>query len=328
MRTRLTLALLALLAVASGGCTTLAQDPAPVATGPAYTDYADDFVAFYDRTEGLPLDDRVAAFKAQIAPLFPAFYAPRDGRTQEDVDRAIASAIEGFPKIRDRYMEAMAEFPEAYATARVHFSETFPDSDAQLPTWFIHSLGEMDGGTRTLNGTEALVFGADGIAKYHTPGDLRAFFDHELFHVEHGAYFTECEPIWCSLWSEGLATAAAEQLNPGTGDAALMLEVPRPIRPAVDAHWLEAVCLVQTQTGSTDRATYKSMFYGNGGTDLFPPRWGYYVGYRLAQRVLHDHTLVELAHMPHEEAQPLVARTLAAMVDEAGGCDPLGSEMP
>lgn len=327
MATRLALALLALLAMAGGGCTTIPQETAPVASDQAYTDYADDFVAFYDRTDGMPLDERVAAFKAEIAPLFPAFYGPRSGRSQESVDRAIAAAIENFPKIRERYMEAMAEFPGAYATARVHFAETFPDSDAKLPTWFLHSLGEMDGGTRSFDGTEVLVFGADGIAQYHTPGDLRAFFDHEFFHVEHGAYLTECESVWCALWIEGLATAAAEQLNPGVGDAALMLNVPKPIRPAVDAHWRDALCLAQSQAGSTSDAVYKSMFYANGGTDQFPPRWGYYVGYQLARRALLKHSIVELAHMPREEAEPLVAGTLAEMIAEAGGCAGLESEV-
>ncbi len=325
MRARMMLTLLAPLALAGCVGASSAQQAAPVAEEVAadqpYTNYADDFVAFYDRTEGMPLDERVAAFKVQIAPLFPQFYTPRDGRSQESVDRMIASAIEGFPKIRERYMQAMAEFPAAFASAREHFAESFPDSDAQLPVWFVHSLGEMDGGTRSLDGTEALIFGADGIAQYHTAGDLRAFFDHELFHVENGAYLTECEPVWCSLWSEGLATAAAGQLNPEAGDAQLMLEVPRPIRPAVDAHWREALCLAQKQAGSTEPAVYKSMFYANGGTDLFPPRWGYYVGYRMAQLVLQDHTLVEVAHMSREEAEPLVTNTLAAMVKDAGGCE-------
>src|SRR5690606_38120584 len=131
-----------------------------------------------------------------------------------------------------------------YASAVAHFREFFPDSTAALPTYFLHSLGEMDGGTREIGGKAVMIFGADGIAMYHTPDTIGPFFGHELFHVEHGVYFPECQPVWCALWTEGLATAAAEKMNPGIGPQALMLETPRPIAPTVDPNWQLALCTV------------------------------------------------------------------------------------
>ena len=304
------LAALALL----GACAT--TPPAP----PPYTDLSQAFVDFYDRTEGLDDAARLAAFKAQVAPLYPGFYSPRFGRTPEQQDRMTLNAIRRFPEIRAKYVATQQAFPTAYAGAIAHFRSYFPDSTATLPTYFLHSLGEMDGGTREIGSRTVMVFGADGIAQYHTPQDIGAFFDHELFHVEQGSRFPECDPIWCALWSEGLATAAAEVMNPGIDQAGLMLSVPRPIGPEVDADWPAALCLMRTKLDSTAREDYAAMFMGGSPEQAYPPRWGYYVGYRLAQRALRDHSLAELAHLGPAMAEPLVRAQLDAMIAEAGGC--------
>ncbi len=109
-------------------------------------------------------------------------------------------------------------------------------------------------------------------------------------------------------------------MNPGVSQAALMLTVPRPIAPEVDAHWREALCYVRARQDSTAPDDYKAMFYGNGGTATLPPRWGYYVGYRLAQRRLRGAGLVDLAHLGNAASEALVKAELAAMSEEAGGC--------
>lgn len=299
-----------------------AAGPAPAPPPPAYTDFSQAFIDFWDRTQGLDEDARLSAFKREIVPLYPAFYAPRHGATQEKWDVRVKRQIADFPKIRERYVAVQAAFPAAYAAARQHFARYFPGSDAALPTYILHSLGEMDGGTRQLDGRNVMVFGADGMALYHTPQDIGPFFDHELFHVEHGAYFPECEMVWCALWTEGLATAAAGEMYPGISLKDLMLETPRPIAPQVDAAWPEALCFIAARLDSTSPDDYRNLFMGGTDGQRFPPRWGYYVGYRLAQRALPGRSIQELAHMPAAKAERLVRTTLATMSAEAGACQP------
>jgi hypothetical protein len=299
-----------------GACATTAFPPKP----PAYTDLSQAFVDFYDRTQGLDDTARLAAFKAEVVPLFPGFYAPRNGQTQEQRDRTILGSLKRFPEIRARYVEVQRAFPAAYAAAIGHFRRFFPHSTATLPTWFLHSLGEMDGGTRDIDGHPVMVFGADGIAQYHSPADIGPFFDHELFHVENAQAFPECDPVWCALWMEGLATAAAEAMNPGIDQAGLMLTIPRPLAPEIDADWRNALCLMQAKLGSSERADYAGMFMGQANSGKYPPRWGYYVGYRLAQRLLRHRSLEQLAHMTPAQAEPVLRAELATMVNEAGGC--------
>jgi len=297
-----------------------ARADGPTPTAPAYTDLSQAFVDFWDHTQGLDPDARLAAFKAQVVPLFPEFYAARDGKTQERRDKNIKDAITEFPEIRVRYIAAQQAFPAAYARAKAHFAHYFPGSKAALPTYFLHSLGEMDGGTHTIDGHDVMIFGADGIARYHAPADLSPFFDHELTHVENGAYFRGCDPVWCHLWQEGLAVAATEVMNPGISQHTLGMEDPRPIAPVVDAHWREALCKMRGKFNSADDADMSAMFQADGGDPQLPPRWGYYVGWRLVRRALAYHTIQQLVHMPNAPAHRLLVATLSEMVRETGGC--------
>lgn len=73
----------------------------------------------------------------------------------------ISPALEKFGPIRQAYLAKVdgfaADLPRHIAT----FTAIFPDYRPQVETWFLHSLGEMDGGTREFNGHHYLMFGAD-----------------------------------------------------------------------------------------------------------------------------------------------------------------------
>jgi hypothetical protein len=91
---RLALALAA-LAVCQ---TAAAQEPAPY----RLVDLSDDFAAFYDRTEGMDGEARIAAFKTDIVPLFPQFYGRERFSDMDDAayDTRIRNAIRSFPQGR------------------------------------------------------------------------------------------------------------------------------------------------------------------------------------------------------------------------------------
>jgi len=285
-----------------------------------YRSLTHQFALFAERNATASDAEKLRRFKAEIAPLFPGFYQPRNGMTVERHDALILRALGGFAAQRAGYGRIEREFPAAYAAGIRHFRTTFPGFKPRLPVYFLHSLGEMDGGTRTIGGKDYMIFGVDVIARIHGDGTIGPFLDHELFHVEHGGYFDECEKIWCSLWVEGLATYAAGQMNPGADDHALMLDQPQPIRPAVDADWRGALCLTIARLDSSDQGDSAAFFSGGDRKQAYPARFGYYVGYRLAQKAAVGRELPTLAHMSNAQARPIVDAALAEMVAEAGGC--------
>jgi len=293
--------------------------PALAQTTP-YRSLTDAFATFVESTAHLPMADRVALFRTQVARLFPGFYRPRDGRSAADFNRMIARSLSSFQGQRADFEAVEHAFDATYRAELVRFRQTFPTFRLTSPVYLLHSLGEMDAGTRVIGGRRVLIFGADGIAQYDTPDALPMLLDHEFFHMVHSRSFPGCTAVWCGLWREGLAVYAASILNPGATDRQLGLEDPGQLRPAVEAHRREALCLLQSKLGTAGRSPTRLFFLSGGGTRTLPPRFGYYLGYRLAQRIGQTHRLEDLAHMPMKQARALVVATVAQMAEEAGGC--------
>ncbi|HTU66807.1 MAG TPA: hypothetical protein VMF52_12715 [Steroidobacteraceae bacterium] len=281
-------------------------------------DLATPYIAFWDETQALPPAERVAAFKSRFDGLLPGFFnARRVGwMTAEQYDTAIRDSFDRFPAIRARFTATTADFTKLLAPAHASFARTFPDVRPIGPIYLVHSLGEFDGGTRPVAGHTRLMFGADVIAQLHDFANERPFFHHELFHVYHAQFFAECEQMWCALWSEGLATLAAQRLNPGASDAELLLTSPRPLRAEVDANRRAAICAVSSRLESTDAADYAALFSSGPPLSGLPPRVGYYVGYLLAEEAARGRSLMQLAHQKNADARA----TLRAAMTRLARC--------
>lgn len=311
--------MLSLLALA--GCQTVpASAPQPPET-PRYhlVDLSGDFVRFYDATQGQNDADRLAAFYRDVAPRFPQFYDP--ARTDAGrMDQRVLGSIRQFPDIRARYLTASAQFSAAMDPAFTSFARAFPDMQPIGDVYLVHSLGEMDGGTRDFHDQTYFIFGADVMARVHAGfSSEQPFFHHELFHRYHARFFGDCEPVWCGLWQEGLAVYVAAQLNPGASDGELLLNSPQPIRAPVDANRALAFCAVKARLDSTEQSDYSQLFQGQAHVEGLPPRFAYYVGYLVAREAGRTHTLQQLAHMPASEVRPLIQQALTTL---APSCPP------
>jgi len=308
--------LIVLAAALAGACQTAGGQPAR----PFYTlvNLTDEYVAYYDRTEGVESAARVTAFKAEMDPYFPGFYDTarvQDFISADGYNQLIARSFDDFPELRERFLRTATNFEAMLEPARESFSISFPDLDPLGEVYLLHSVGEMDGGTRSINGRTHLVFGADVMARLYQPGQERAFFHHELFHVYHSQFFEGCEQLWCGLWREGLATHIAHHLNPDATDLELLLTSPRPIRPEIEADRTRAVCAVRARLHSTSNDDVAALFGGNRNLDGLPPRAGYYIGYLAAREAGRTHTPQELAHLSVAEAGPLVEAALASLAE-------------
>jgi hypothetical protein len=302
-----------LFALASGAL-------AAEASSAQYIDLTRHFVRFHDETAGVEEAARVARFRKQMDALLPGFYTPRFGATEAQYDARIARALEDFATLRPKFEQVQRSFPAAFDAGIQHFRKEFPGFSSPLPIYLLHSLGEMDGGTRELGGKVYLIFGADVIAQVHGDDELTPFLAHEMFHVENGKYFKDCEQVWCALWAEGLATYAAKLMNPGATDKQLLLTVPKPIRAAVDANWPAALCFTRARLFSKESADVEALFVGGSGTKEFPERFGYYVGLRIIEELGGEYKLPELARMPQERARATLTAGIDRLIQKAGGC--------
>lgn len=288
---------LAAAALLLAGC---AAQPAAVAPEPApqrlgFTDLTDDFAVASDAAAGQSDAEQAAAIRRAMADKLPGFYDPaRYGDGAARYEQRMATYMAEYPAKRPAIAAVAARFTAMFAPAIADFERQVGPLPTDTPVFLVVSMGEFDGGTRELAGRVHLLFGADMIAEYHQ-GEARAFVQHELYHIYHHKRFAGCGELWCSLWIEGLATYASQQLNPGATDAQLVLTIPEPIRPALDAHRAEAVCAVLARLDSTERADRNALFSSGRLSPNLPPRFGYLVGLWVAADLGRTRSLTELA---------------------------------
>lgn len=279
---------------------------------------AREFATFWDASQGLPEAERVSAFKAQIGARFPEFYGIeryKGRRTQAEQDELIRGNIAVFGKRRQAYLDKAAKFEADLPRHVASFSKAFPDFKPEVITYFVHSLGEMDGGPRELNGRLYLVFGADMMARLHGDGDEAAFFHHELFHIYHSAQ-SHCgeERLWQRLWTEGLASHVSKVLNPQATDQEMLLDFPPGSANLVRGRMYASLAQLERVLDSTDEQQHANLFQMDGRSEGgLPPRRGYFLGYQIAQELGKTRSPSELAKLSCTEVRPLIGSAISAL---------------
>lgn len=283
-------------------------------------DLTDDFDQLWNDTANLPDATRAAEFEARFARLLPGFYDPKrvaDYMDESKYQARVMKGLKSYPEQRAGIQRVSRDFSALIGPALETFEAQFGPMRDYPPVYLVVSFGEFDGGTRSLPEGERLLFGADMIDRLYQNSQIQPFFHHELFHLYHGKRFGQCEQLWCSLWSEGLAIHVAASLNPDADDKALLLTSPRPLREAVEANRTAALCAVRSRLNSTDAADYSPLFMGGGeglSPDL-PTRFGYYVGLLVAQDLGKTRSLKELAEMNGEPLRAEIEASLGRMAN-------------
>lgn len=197
------------------------------------------------------------------------------------------------------------------------FRGQLDDFRCDFPVYLRSTHGELDGAGRVVDGKPSLVLDAEMIHQLHTAEQLPVFLTHEMFHRYHFAMagFSDddsaSQPLWRTLWAEGLATYASAVMNP--------------TRPLSDAWLLPADLDAQVQLllgvlartmvaqfESVDPATFRALFtWHTPVPGEPPPRAGYYVGYRVAAELAKMGSLRELAHWDAERVKAEMGRVLA-----------------
>lgn len=300
---------------AAGAAAATATTPTGGAHDLQLVDFTDDFARIWDATASLPDAERTARFKAEFAKILPGFYDHRrTGMSEAEYDERLLAGLKAYPEKRPGIDRVSREFTRLMAPSRESFEKMFGRMTGYPDVYLVNSIGEFDGGTRTLGGVEHLMFGADMIDKLYQTIPVQPFFHHELFHLYHGRRYDGCDTIACALWNEGLATHVAAQLNPGASDAALLLTFPVPLRDAVERDRPAAICSVVAKLNSTEGDDYAPLFQGRPQPGAaFPPRYGYFVGYLVAQDIGKTGTLKQLAELKAAEVRPLIENSLRSM---------------
>jgi hypothetical protein len=279
-----------------------------------YQDLMPAYEKFAAETDGLPPQQRAAAFVRDFAPRFPDYYAPEvfgdaarmQARALRYFDPAQAAVVfPGVPPLTAERLTALGGVvgPQ-FAQQQRRFMQTFTDFSCDTIVEFGVSLLKFDGHPIEFGGKQYLLFGVDIIAMLHGPADMPAFFDHEIFHLYHrqviGSRAPQGEtPAWWTMWVEGLATYVSQRMNPRL-NAQQVFWYPRDMVARMEQNRTRAAQLMLHDTDKTGSDADR-WFVGSTSVDGLPVRAGYYLGYLFAKSEGDGQPLPQLARKAPEE---------------------------
>ncbi|WP_304634124.1 DUF5700 domain-containing putative Zn-dependent protease [Pseudoalteromonas sp.] len=269
---------------------------------------ADDFYSVYQSSKTLSPERRAEQFSQYFTSQFEPFYS----------NKSFVKSIESFSEIEDVYLLKNRELSKNLNGSMDSFIATFEDFKSETPIYILHSLGGFNGATRDLNGKSYLMFGVDLMAKYHNWKNDTPFFHHELFHVYHENFFQCNDELWCSLWTEGLATYVSHQLNSSASNDELMLNIPENMIKNVRSRLRYSLTDLKGKFYSKNPETYSSFFSFRKDETNLPYRRGYYLGYILAKEIGKDYSLEELAKMEKKTVELLLLKELDSLIELQG----------
>jgi hypothetical protein len=275
---------------------------------------------FWQKAHGQDEATQVKLFQQMLVERYPEVY--NNNVLGGPADKTLTETLPArYPKIQARVLPKMdlvlrlgRQIGQDLPRYEGNFRKTFPDFDYRGRVYFMYSLGAFDGGTRTIDGQQALLFGLDMIAYiYGEEADPEPFFHHELFHIYHSQFFDEGGALITALWREGLATYVAHALNPKAAGVNLF-GLPRNTPERTQAELPRYVRELRTVLDSESRDDYARFFLG--GMDeqaATPARSGYYIGYLVAEKLAKRHSLQDLAHAKLQQLRPEIEQALTEL---------------
>ncbi len=310
------------------GCGGAPVRPPPVAAPAPATyrviDATGPFWSFWERAKALPVAEQRTIFRETVIAPNPSLFAesvlgePTPAALDEQIDRWLPT----LPARIDAMRAITRTVREDLARHDTSFRRAFPDMRWSGRVYFTVSIDAFDGAVRKVDGTPALTFGIDKIAKLYGPdAKLEALFHHELFHIYHDQVALEAElhgrdphGFLYPLWAEGLAVVAAKALNPGADAKALLLS-PEMIRDTKPKLALLAKELLAGLDDTTEES-YRDFFLGRGTRPDVPRRCGYLVGYVVAMRIVGRHgSIAEAARLRSPQLRVEVAAALGELAN-------------
>lgn len=307
--------------------TVASDEPAPPETQYRVVNLMPAFWKFWGDAQHLDVAAQAALFEKEVGSRYPLYYAPQviGLDPQQPYSAGLAqrySLVHSL--VRDR-MDLVRNLSESIGRDlpkhEARFRQAFPDLAYDGDIVFMYSLGGFDGGTRTVGGKTALLFGLDMMAYvYGKEVDPAPFFHHELFHVYHAQFPGAGTPgphdgLLGALWREGLATYVAHSLNPQAAGVSLF-GLPRSTPQRVHATLPMLARQLHSVLGSQSETDYRMWFNGSKDDAVPPARAGYIIGYLVAERLAHRYTLRQLAHMPVRTLKPEIEAELRRLANQ------------
>jgi hypothetical protein len=282
------------------------------------------FWKFWDSTIDEPADKRVRVFFDTVVAAYPDLFD--HGLIASGALANLGSVPEAQARVA-KYLQEVSSFIPAMRHITItirdgfvryvqEFSTAFTDYAPTIPVYFTVSLFGFAGGLLVAGENTGLYFGVDELARSYGPtGNLKVILQHELFHQYHYQIAPEISrdpAAWAFMWEEGLATFVSRRMNAGT-TADQVLVTPDRLSELAQPHLPDLARRLLDNADSTNPNDYIDLFSAEQTPSGIPARSGYFVGYRVAEKLAATRSLVELVHLRGPELKRAVLSSLAEL---------------
>lgn len=274
----------------------------------------DVFIEYHEQVQNLTEEKKLSLFHSVVVKSNPIFYQYKFDQWKEndvDSDIEILRHVEAFEGYKDRFVFLNRKIPTQIDSALQLFKKEFSDFKSDFEIYYLHSLGEMNGGVRVIGGQDRFIIGLDVIAQIHDWENNIPFFHHELFHLYLNQFYAPSDSgqyvqdaIYNDLWQEGLATYVSYALNPQASHKELMLDIPQDLSQKTEAVIKYIANDLVKNMFSTEDEVYQRYFLMSSKSDVVPQRAGYFVGFLLVKQLAERHTLQELVGLKDVDFVP------------------------
>lgn len=210
----------------------------------------------------------------------------------------------------------VASLAQQLEEANSRFLKTFPDMHWSGDIYIMASGYCFNGRAQMIQGRSAMLFGVDAMAALGQK-DLIPHIQHELFHRYHREFFdfegSSGYPLWTTLWAEGMAANAAEQLNPSASEIDLGL-IPLGMVQRVEGRRAElAADFLRRFESTTEKDATLYFNDANSKDEFVPARAGYHLGVLVVRELSKQYSIQTLARWSQPEAKPKVRAVLERM---------------
>ncbi len=264
------------------------------------------FFSFLDSSRKVDSTARSGLFRQMVVAADTQVYAAfTDGPSARALNQYLRTVVRDTASMRVLHRTLAQELPR-YTEA---FEHHFPDAVWKgVVVYFMPWFYISDAGGGRVGDTEFLIFGLDQIARRGTDQDLGPLFHHELFHLYHARVQSQYRgmsrnqiPFFWQVWTEGLATFVSSRLNPSASMGQIMLDSTMIESVAGRTRALSAE--IRERMDSVSDNIHQDYLSGRPRRADLPPRSGYYIGFRVAEKMASRYSLAELARL-----QPAMVR--------------------
>jgi hypothetical protein len=293
-----------------GGSVAATWDAIPAAPRLPFTviDAMPTFWRFWDSSIREPPDKRVRAFFDTVVAAYPDLFhhgliasgALTDLGGVPEAQARVAKYLRDISPFIPAMRRITITIRDSFSRYVQEFVTTFPDYAPTTPVYFTVSLFGFSGGLFVSGENTGLYFGIDELARIHgMSGNLKVIFQHELCHQYHYQISPEISrdrAAWAFMWEEGLAIYVSRRMNPGT-TADQVLVTPDRLSELAQPHLPDLARRLLDNAESTNPIDYIDLFSVEQTPSGIPARSGYFVGYRVAEKLASTRSLVELVHL-------------------------------